>query len=240
MKSSMFKRRLKNFLKRKAGVYAKKSYSQCGEDLIVRYIFDVLLIEHPTYLDIGAHHPFFLNNTALLNEEGSRGVNVEADPQLISRFEQRRKDDVNLNIGMSTEKGSMDFYVMSAQTLSTFSAKEAARYEQEGAGIIESVIPVEVQTFAEVVNSNFDGGFPDFVSLDVEGLDYEILKSIDFSKYRPHVFCIETIIFTQNRSSKDVGRHDEIDELMLKNNYIKYADTNINTIYVNRSSWLSD
>ena len=91
MKSSMFKRRLINFTKRKIGIYAKKSYSQCGEDLIVRYIFDVLRIEHPSYLDIGAHHPFFLNNTALLYEEGSRGVNVEADPQLIHSFYKERK-----------------------------------------------------------------------------------------------------------------------------------------------------
>jgi len=238
MMSSMFRRRLINLIKRKAGIYAKKSYSQCGEDLIIRYIFDVLRIERPSYLDIGAHHPFFLNNTALFYEQGSRGVNVEADPQLIHRFYKERKQDVNLNIGMATESGHMDFYVMSARTLSTFSSEEAARYEQEGGHKIESVIPVQVQTFADVVNLNFDGGCPDFVSLDVEGLDYEILKSVDFNKYRPHVFCVETIIFTKNRTSKDGGSHDEIDDLMLENDYIKYANTNINTIYVNKSSWM--
>ncbi|MDQ6962941.1 MAG: FkbM family methyltransferase [Mariprofundaceae bacterium] len=235
----MFQRRLKNFIKRKLGMHAKKSYSQCGEDLIVRYVFDVLGIDKPSYLDIGAHHPYFLNNTALFFEQGSRGVNIEADPQLIHRFHKDRKEDTNLNIGMATESSVMDFFVMSPPTLSTFSQEEAQRYEQEAGHKITSTISVQVQTFSEVVDSYFKGISPDFVSLDVEGLDYDILKSIDFSVYRPRVFCIETIVFTKKRSSEGAGRHDKIDTLMLENNYIKYADTNVNTIYVDQKSWLN-
>jgi hypothetical protein len=48
--------------------FSKVSYSQSGEDLIVRVYFDILGITNPTYIDIGAHHPYFISNTALFYE----------------------------------------------------------------------------------------------------------------------------------------------------------------------------
>jgi len=68
-----------------------KSYSQCGEDLIVNYVFGALNIKKPSYIDVGAYHPQHLSNTALLYERGSRGVNIEPDPKLFRYFLRRRK-----------------------------------------------------------------------------------------------------------------------------------------------------
>jgi hypothetical protein len=76
---------------------------------------------------------------------------------------------------------------------------------------------------------------PDLVSLDVEGLDLDILRSIDFSRYRPHVFCVETVSYAERDGSG--VKNAPIHELMLQSGYKLYADTYINSIYVAESSW---
>src|SRR6478735_3440752 len=76
------------------------SFSQAGEDRVVRFLFNVLHMQRPTYLDIGAYHPFHLSNTAMLSLGGSTGVNVEPDPDAIAAFRRQRPRDVNLNIGV--------------------------------------------------------------------------------------------------------------------------------------------
>jgi hypothetical protein len=57
--------------------FGGRTYAQHGDDLAVLNIFKRLGIERPSYLDVGAYHPFDLSNTALLYERGSRGINVE-------------------------------------------------------------------------------------------------------------------------------------------------------------------
>jgi len=99
---AMFFRRLGGYIRRKIGIFYQKSYSQCGEDLIVNYIFNTMKIAHPTYLDIGAHHPCFLSNTYLFFRQGSRGVSIEPVPFLFSKIKRARGRDVNLNIGLSS------------------------------------------------------------------------------------------------------------------------------------------
>src|SRR5688572_13866635 len=104
---------------------AKISYSQCGEDLIVQYVFRRCGLLYPTYMDIGAHNPFHLSNTAYFYAKGCRGINVEANPELFKKFQQHRPQDVNLNIGIGSEEEVLNFYVMEDATLSTFSKEEA-------------------------------------------------------------------------------------------------------------------
>jgi hypothetical protein len=90
----------------------KSSYSQSGEDLIISFIFDTLRIKKPSYIDIGAHHPYFISNTALLYENGSRGINIEPDPVLFKKINKVRKKDINLNFGIGEKESVMDFYIM--------------------------------------------------------------------------------------------------------------------------------
>ena len=99
--------RIRRKLSRSAGPHYKKSYSQCGEDLIVQFVFETMNVARPTYLDIGAHHPTLLNNTYIFYQAGARGVNVEPDPALISRFNRVRPADVNLNCGIGPEEGTL-------------------------------------------------------------------------------------------------------------------------------------
>jgi len=226
-------RRAAGWLRRRAGVYSKPSWSQCGEDLIVAFVLDTLGVPRPSYLDLGAHHAYYLNNTYLFYRRGARGVNVEADPVLAKRLQRARPRDITVNAGVGPEAGALQFHIMSAPTLNTFSAEEAKRYCNEGGHRIERTLIVEVYTFAQLIEAHCDG-VPDFVSLDVEGLDLPVLRSIDFARHHPLLFCVETLSYSESGQ----GRHvDEIDELMDQAGYLRYADTHINTIYVDEARW---
>jgi FkbM family methyltransferase len=228
--------RIADYLRRRAGIYYRKSWSQCGEDLILRYLFDLLRIARPSYIDIGAHHPWYYNNTYLFYRQGARGVNVEPDPALHAGLLRGRRHDINLNIGIGSKQGDLDFYVMSARTLNTFSESEARKYVAEHGMHIVDTRHIKVQTFAHTVEAHM-GRTPDLVSLDVEGMDLEVLRSIDFSRHRPHVFCVETISYAQGDGSG--VKNTDIHALMLENEYKLYADTYINSIYVAENSWRS-
>jgi FkbM family methyltransferase len=225
--------RIRRRLSRSAGLHYKKSYSQCGEDLILQFALETMRVAKPTYLDIGAHHPTLLNNTYIFYRGGSRGVNVEPDPALIGRFHRARPGDINLNCGIGPEEGTLELHVMSVPTLNTFSAEQARRYCEEHGFRVLHKVPVPVKRFDQVVKEHFRQA-PDFVTLDAEGIDLPILRSIDFGKCRPCVFCVETLTYAEGGGGRKIG---EIDTLMLGAGYMRYADTFINTIYVDEERW---
>ncbi len=214
--------------------YHKTSYSQCGEDLIVKYIFDLIGIVNPSYIDIGAHHPYYLSNTALFYENGSRGINVEPNITLYEEFLNHRKEDINLPIGVGMTESEVDFYVISSSTLSTFSKEEAEKYSKEGNYSIKSVEKIRVSTLTNIIKEFSSISFPKFLSVDAEGIDDIIIKQIDFEKNFPIVICIETISFST--SGNGIKNTQLIDYLNSKG-YITFADTNINTIFVREEYW---
>lgn len=217
-----------------AKVYEKKSFSQSGEDLIVQFIFNELSISNPTFLDIGAHHPFYLNNTAIFYQRGCRGINIEPDPSLFDSFLTERPLDFNLNIGISDKEEVLDFYIMNVPTLNTFSKSEAENYSNEGNFFIKEIKKIKVNTVANIIDQHNSGVFPDYLTLDAEGIDEMVLKSIDFENNKPSVICTETISF----SSKGRGvKNFSIIEFLKSKGFICYADTNINSIFVAKDKW---
>jgi FkbM family methyltransferase len=214
--------------------YKKTSFSQCGEDLIVKFIFDCLGVHYPTYIDIGAHHPYYISNTALFYENDCRGINIEPDPILFKEFLKYRKEDKNLNIGISDSDSELDFYIISTSTLNTFSKEEAENYALQGDFQIKSIEKIKVKTLKNVLDEYFNGVFPQYLSIDAEGVDEIIIKDIDFENNYPIVICIETISFsTSGNGIKNI----KLIKYIESKGYLLYADTNINTIFVRKSFW---
>jgi len=223
-----------NLLKKIFRTHKKTSYSQSGEDLIVEFIFEAIKIKHPTYMDIGANHPVYMNNTYLLYSRGCSGICIEPDPTLFKALKNKRSRDNCLNIGVGlSEQKSADFYVMSTKTLNTFSKEEAERYQSYGKNRIEQVIPIPLVPINSVIAQHCTNK-PNFISLDVEGMDLQILKTLDLSIWRPEVFCIETLTYTENNAEAKIN---EIIDYMLANGYMLYADTYINSIFVDKTKW---
>jgi FkbM family methyltransferase len=212
----------------------KVSYSQCGEDLIIKVIFDDLRIKNPSYLDIGAYDPEYISNTALFYRNGSRGINVEPDLHNFQKFLLKRRRDINLNIGVSDVKGNMNFYTMSTPTLSTFSQIEVDNYVEQGFSV-KSVDKIQVDTVSNIIAKYWENCFPDFLSLDVEGLDEIVLRSINYEKSSPIVICVETITFSENGTGI---KKTSIINFLESKGYMVFADTYINTIFVKRNRWV--
>lgn len=213
--------------------YEKRSFSQCGEDMIVEYVFNLRGIWRPTYLDIGANHPFHLSNTAAFYEKGCRGINVEANSHLMADFKVHRPEDINLNIGISAKAGYLDFYIMEDNTLSTFSRIECEGMVKSGKKLAHTA-KVNLTTIDAVLAEHFQGQFPDFLSLDVEGMDFEILGSIDFKKYSPKVICVEAAEYSPIGVGK---RRYELVDFLASKGYYEYASTNLNAIMVKNEFW---
>lgn len=220
-------------LRKSFGKKYRKSYSQCGEDLLINYIFILRGIKNPSYLDIGANDPYLLSNTALFYSKGSKGINIEANPTLHNRFLKLRARDINLNIGISDKEDELDFYIMEDNTLSTFSKDECDAMQAQGKALKE-IKKIKLTTVANVIDQYNNGRFPDFLSIDVEGMDFQILESIDFSKSRPKVICVEAAEYSPVGAG---ARRTEMIEFLVSKDYYEYANTNLNAIMVDRKFW---
>jgi FkbM family methyltransferase len=213
--------------------FKKISYSQCGEDLIVQYIFNVLGKKNPTYWDVGAYHPYHISNTALLYENGSRGINIEPNPDSIGLFRRYRKNDINVNSGVSDKEGKGQYFCMEIPTLNTFSKSEAEHFVNEGHKITAS-IELSLFTMRQISSQFFNNSWPDFLSLDVEGLDFDILKSIPFSEALVSVICVESISYSATRLGV---KNQQLVDYLVSQGYVLYADTFVNSIFVKESLW---
>jgi FkbM family methyltransferase len=213
--------------------YSKASFSQCGEDLIIDYVFRMLKIEKPEYWDIGAYHPYNISNTAFFYEKGCRGLNVEPNPELYKLFKKHRPEDINVNAGVAVQKGSGEYYMMDIPSLNTFSQEHVNDYLKEGHQMIKKV-NLSLLTLHDISRDFYNGKWPDILTVDVEGLDFDLLNSISY-KEKLSVICVETITYsTTGRGEKN----QKVIDLLIENGYFLYADTYINSIFVKKSHWL--
>lgn len=197
------------------------SLAQHGDDLMLVNLFLLLGIVKPSYLDLGAHHPFVISNTALLYARGSRGVNVEANPNLIEEFRRSRPEDVNVNVGVGLREGDAPFYMYSDTSgRNTFSLNETKALEKKMT--VKKAMNLPMLTLSQIVERYCGGIYPDLLSTDLEGLDYAVLKSADFSKTSPKVIVTE------------VRRFDAalIKLLMLELGYFVYCRMGENLFFV--------
>lgn len=224
------------FKEKEFNFWDKKTLSQSGEDSICAYINMVLgrPLEECTYLDLGANHAKDLSNTYLFYSYGARGVLVEANPALIPELKFYRNEDVVINKCVSTHSGEfVDFYVLSGDGLSTPSIDSAKECMIKNPEIrIASTIQVETICVNDILETYFAKA-PVIMNIDVEGKDLEILGSIDFEKYRPLIIIAEVIEYKPTLVVSN--KNKEIINLMEKNNYIEYAFTGINSIFIDKT-----
>ena len=212
--------------------HVRKSYSQSGEDLILSFLLsDILGIQYPTYLDIGAHHPRSLSNTYYFYRRGSAGVCVEPDPLLVTRFDKARPRDVRLPVGIAIdERRSATLYRFSDPGFNTFSEEQMRRTQALPHMSLLGQVEVKLVPVNEVLAAHFAPA-PDFISVDTEGFDLPILKTVDFERFRPIAICVEAI------ESDTWERIPEIPEFLDEVGYEVFADTNLNLIFVDSKVW---
>lgn len=175
-----------------ASAFANKSYSQEGEDLLLARIFNDG--KPGTFVDVGAHHPFRFSNTYLFYRRGWRGINIDAMPGSMTPFLRHRPHDINLEMGVSLQPHNLKFHVFSEPAFNTFDSELAQA--RTGVGhTITSEVMVKCEPLSDILSKHpipFNGG-NSFLSVDVEGLDLDVLRSSNWSQYRPTMVVVEIL-----------------------------------------------
>lgn len=182
-------------------------YGQYGEDVYIMRIMNELFNIPPkqvTYLDIGAFHYMRSSNTYLFYKRGACGYLVEANPILCKNLRRKRSRDTVFNVAVTNKMSKADasFYVCSLPTRSTIDPNVAHELEKKGYRINE-VVRVKVKTINEILEQI--GTCPDLLSIDAEGLDEQVLRSLDYDKHRVKVIVAENNELSMTEFLKDKG-----------------------------------
>lgn len=175
-------------------LYGNRFYSQAGEDMLLSIYYEGNR-HKGFYVDVGAHHPFRFSNTAYFYRHGWRGINIEPTPSLFKAFPRWRKRDINLNVGIGNGE-KLTFYVFNEGALNTFSpalAKERdGKYHGQRQYKIVDRVEVQTRTLADILDKHLpEGQDIDLLTIDVEGMDFDVLKSNDWSRYIPKFILVE-------------------------------------------------
>jgi hypothetical protein len=172
--------------------YSDKSYSQEGEDMILKRIFDG--VRSGFYIDVGSHHPKRFSNTYYFYKRGWCGINIDAMPGSMELFDRCRPRDINLELAISDSEQELKYHIFNEPALNGFDTELAkCRDGKDGYQLIdrrkiktvtlESVLDAHIQSFTHI----------EFLSVDVEGYDMQVLQSMNLDKYRPKIVLVEML-----------------------------------------------
>lgn len=212
--------------------YALRSYSQEGEDMILRRIFENK--SDGFYIDVGAHHPKRFSNTFFFYKKGWRGINIDAMPDSMRSFRKERPRDISIEVPISAESKTMTYYIFNEPALNGFDARLSKEREVENSNYkVIQTVNLKTRRIDEVLNEYLPPGqVIDFLSIDVEGLDFEVLQSNDWAKYKPEVILVEVL-----GSSLASIADSEITEFLSEHDYVLYAKS-VNTVVYRRVTQL--
>jgi hypothetical protein len=179
------------------------SYSQFGEDLVVRTHFTGDFDNSiGRFIDVGAFHPFKYSNTMLLSKLGWRGINIDCDAVKITRFEKLRPHDQNICAAVGEAPRDMVYLEYSPEGLTNRVADPGEKNLLSAIGEEPlNVTPIRVTTLTNVIEqSAFRGQHFHYLNVDCEGQDLSVLKGLDFSSYSPDLITVEA--FTKTARAK--------------------------------------
>jgi FkbM family methyltransferase len=201
-----------------------RSYSQAQEDLNVARLLGRK--SQGFYIDIGAANGKRFSNTHYFYNKGWRGINIEPDRANFAELTVNRPHDTNLNLALGARPGQTTLYRFSPALLSTTSPEtfeefKARRYRSIG----EDSVPMK--TMAQILDQYALSQPIDFISIDTEGSDLAILRSNDWTKYKPQLICVEL----EERHRKADSPEAEMHQYLSDRGYELKLDNGINRIY---------
>lgn len=200
------------------------SYAQNREDIILSAFF--LNQKKGFYVDVGANEPKHDSVTKYFYDRGWTGINIEPSPTLFAKLSEARPRDINLNIGISDKSGTLLFREYEGHGLSTFSASRKTELNNSDISYIQNFKDYEVKVHAlKDVFKKHKVSEIDFMKIDVEGYESEVIKGNDWEKYRPKVLCIEANHINQDWPS-----------FLRQKAYSKIFNDGLNDYYIDSSS----
>lgn len=171
---------------------------------------------------MGAHHPFRFSNTAILYKKGWNGINIDADKKNLWIFETFRKRDINLNYIISNSTKLVNFYFFNESALNGILSKDRLKKLNE-IGFTptkkKKMMPITLSKVFELYLP--EGQKIDLLTLDVEGHDFQVLKSLDLAKYNIKIILTEA---NENKIS--------LNQYLVKNGYHLFKTEDRNLFYI--------
>lgn len=207
----------------------KKSYSQFEEDLFLKKYFKNK--KNGFFVDIGCHHPFKGNNTYLLYKFGWSGINIDLNQLGIDLFKIARPRDKNICTAISDVDGFVEYFLPNNNPLST-----EITINKKFSNILKEHHGNQYKTFKtkSMTWNSFESKYKhflkeiDFLKIDIEGADLNVLKSMDLYTLRVKIIMVEASHLNND------DRKETISYLNSKNFSIIF-DNNLNVIFENKN-----
>lgn len=165
------------------------SYSQNFEDVMLHRVFAGK--GNGFYIDVGAWHPDHDSVTKHFYDAGWSGINIEPSKYYFEMLRRRRPRDVNLNVALGREVGELEFFEVRGSAMSSLKPEAMARGEHHGFDARRYVVPVD--TLQSICDTRCQGREISFLKIDVEGLEKDVIDSLDWTVHRPVIVLVEAV-----------------------------------------------
>lgn len=166
----------------------KTSFSKSGEDI---QLWQLLKKSKGTYIDIGGHHPIFSSNSYFFYIRGWQGIVVEPNPAFEILHKKIRPNDFFFSGGIAGKEGEMEYFMLKSDELNSFSFKHLENSDLNNQ--ITSKKSISVKTLSQICNQFLgDNVSIDFMSIDAEGMEKEVLLGNDWGRFRPKYILLES------------------------------------------------
>ena len=209
----------------------KAHTGQYGEDVIIKKLFESKK-KNGFYVDLGANHPFEHSNTAWFWLNGWSGINVDANQKSIAIFNKIRRNDINLNFAIIPAeqyiKGvrKIDLYLPDQAIKSKVNPKTSTVHKKTAKkrrfNKKQNVDAIDINTLFNIHKITEI----DFLNIDIEGLDEEVLLDLDLNKVKINIIAVEDYSFDLSPYNQS-----KITTFMLKNNFIFKARVGPTSIF---------
>jgi FkbM family methyltransferase len=194
------------------------SFAQGAEDLIIPYLATnhFSITGTGRYVDVGCNAPVRYSNTFELYLRGWRGLNIDANEDLISECKRVRKEDVSIQAAVSDSVREVTFHEAEGSLMSTIDEAKIDEWKNLPVFSEKRQRKVFTRTLTSILDEHWTHGRSiDLLTIDVEGHDFRVLKSLDIAKYRPKIIVIEMHNFEGIRDS-EIYQHLSENGYMLK------------------------
>ena len=164
-------------------------YSQWGEDVVVENI--LRKVKKGFYVDVGAYHPMHYSNTFRLYKRGWRGINIEPNPSAKLLFSLHRPHDVHVTGGVAVETKTCPYYVFNHQSCTTFSEEQKEHMMQKSYIQLVDTKQIRCEPLRDTIARHASEKHINFLNIDVEGQNFEVLQTLNWDTHAPNVICIE-------------------------------------------------
>lgn len=206
--------------------YAKQSFSQEGEDLVVDRLLNK---KNGFYVEVGCHHPFRFSNTYYFYKKGWEGICIDPMPGTKKSFNKWRPRDVTIEMGISEAPSTLEYYMFNEPALNTFDKKIAIDRDGLRSYKLVDTKKIHTDTLKSILEKHCAAKDIDILSVDAEGMDLIVLKSNDWTRFKPTLIIAECL----KTKLTDLVQ-DEITIYLNSRNYEPYAKTGNSVIFISK------